>query len=93
MTEIAYLLPGKGVLQHGGAVQLQCGQGGQGTSQGVGGQAQETQADPTRLLQAAHQSTATPNTSLEHILVDTLSKRSDVQMLKSDNKLDILRML
>lgn len=43
-------------------MELQGGQGGQGTSQGVGGQAQETQADPTGLLQAAHQSTETSNT-------------------------------
>lgn len=59
MTEVAYLLSGQGVFQHGGAMELQRGQGGQGTSQGVGGQAQETKADPTGLLQAAHQSTAT----------------------------------
>lgn len=73
MSEVAYLLSGKGVFQHGGAMELQGGQGWQGTSQGVGGQAQEAEADPTRLLQAAHQSTATLNTRLEHILVaDTL---------------------
>lgn len=54
MTEVAYLLSGKSVFQHGGAMELQGGHGGQRTSQGVGGQAQETKADPTRLLQAAH---------------------------------------
>lgn len=36
---VAYLLFGKGVFQHGGAMELQSRQGGQGTSQGVGGQA------------------------------------------------------
>ena len=54
-----YFLSGERVFQGGGAVQLQGGQGGQGVRQGEGGEAERTQADPARLLQAAHQRTAT----------------------------------
>lgn len=84
---VAYLLPGEGIFQHGGAVELQSGQGGQGTSQGMSGQAQEAKADPTRLLQAAHQSTATLNTRLEHIVVTDTLKWLDGDILKGDKKI------
>lgn len=55
----AHVLACEGVLQGGGAVQLQGGQGGQGVRQSEGGQAEGAEADPSRLLQTSHQRTAT----------------------------------
>lgn len=65
-----YFLSIEGVLHGGSAVELQGGQGGQGIRQSVGGQAKRTQADPSSLLQATHQCTAT---SSHHLLRDYMT--------------------
>lgn len=78
----AHLLSGEGVFQHGGAVELQGGQCGQSSGQRVGGQAQESQTDPTGLLQAAHQSTATrkhTTSTLVHVnVLERETKQSEL---------------
>ena len=57
--KLTYILASECVLQSGSAVELQGGKGWQGIGKSEGRQTKRAQADPSSLLQATHQSTAT----------------------------------